>query len=116
MLVCLCFGVGVGVEVGPVTSKVLGHSPPPLLPSFPPLLLLTPSLCRNVADADDVTSFLCSPSFCSSAGTGAERETETERLDVFQPSFLYDNSIRVSRPTKSVTTAPRRSLSSCHGI
>lgn len=61
---------------GPVTSKVLGHSPPPLLPSLPRLLLLTPSLFRNVAYADDVTSFLCSPSFCCSAGTGSERERD----------------------------------------
>lgn len=37
-----------------------------LSPSPPPR---PPSLRRNVADADDVTSFLRSPSFCSSTGT-----------------------------------------------
>lgn len=95
-------GLGVGVAVGPVTSKVLGHSPPPPVPSLSLPLLLAPSLRRNVADADDVTSFLCSPSFCSSAGT-----RQPERSDWLNPSSLYDNNIRVSRPTKLVTTAPQ---------
>lgn len=95
-------------DVGPVTSKVLGHSPPPppAVACFP--LLLTPSLRRNVADADDVTSFLRSPSFCSSTGTGPrEGGIERERFDLLHPSSLYDNNIRVSRLTKSATTAPQ---------
>lgn len=64
-------------EVGPVTSKVLGHSPP--LPWFPPSSSPSPSAGMR-SDADDVTSSLCSPSFCSSAGTRPrERARERER-------------------------------------
>lgn len=43
----------------------------PLLLLFP-VPSLPPSLCRNVADADDVTSFLCSPSSLLVRGDGAE--------------------------------------------
>lgn len=83
LVVLACFsGWGRRGDVDPVTSKVLGHSPPPPPPLPRSLLppLTPPSLCRNVADADDVTSFLCSPSFCLSTGTGqSERQKKRVR-------------------------------------
>lgn len=85
LVVLACFsGWGRRGDIDPVTSKVLGHSPPPPPPLLRSLLLLPPltppSHCRNVADADDVTSFPCSPSFGSSTGTGqSERQKKRVR-------------------------------------
>lgn len=97
MFACVRFREWGRGDVGPVTSKVLGHSPPPPFPSPPP------PLRRNVADADDVTSFLTLSHFQLLCGDKEGRGRE--RLDLLDPSSLYDNNIRVSRPTKSVTAA-----------
>ena len=123
MRVCVCLrGWGRG-DVGPVTSKVLGHSPPPppLLPSSP---LPPPPAPRPLPPQECVWRWWChfiSPLSRSLLlyGDRAEEgwgEVGGRELDLLHPSSLYDNNIRVSRPTKSVTTAPQRSPSPRHVI
>lgn len=105
-------------DVDPVTSKVLGHSPPP--PPFPRSLLppLTPPPTAGMWLTLMMSlHFSALPVSTRPRGRDRVRDRKKKREGdkakdgMHSPSSLYDNNIRVSRPTKSVTAAPQCSPS-----